>query len=149
MPDHITHIEESAFYGCHSLIFIRLSRNLERIGEMAFYYCKSLQEVFLPPTATHIRDQAFKVCFSTSINPQTIQECIQEHGIKFTIKVDDQQMPALHILCANPHVTGDAIRAYLQVSPEAAEQEDSHGITPFQYLCRNDITFIDERTFLL
>jgi len=44
-------------------------------------------------------------------------------------------MTALHILCANPRVTGDAIRAYLQLAPEAAEQEDSVEMTPFEYLC--------------
>ena len=35
----------------------------------------------------------------------------------------------LYILCANPHGTGDAIRAYLQLAPEAAEREDSDGMT--------------------
>jgi len=43
------------------------------------------------------------------------------------MEVNDQQMTALHILCANPHVTGDCIRAYLQLAPEAAEQQDSDG----------------------
>ena len=56
-------------------------------------------------------------------------------------------MMALHILCANPHVTGDCIRAYLQLVPEAAEQQDSDGMTPFQRLCRNDITFLEDRSF--
>jgi len=51
-------------------------------------------------------------------------------------------MTALHILCANPHVIGDCIRTYLQLAPEAADQEDSEGMAPFQYLCRNDITFV-------
>jgi len=54
-------------------------------------------------------------------------------------------MTALHILCANPHVTGgDTIRTYLQLAPEAADQEDSEGMTPFQHLTRNDIAFIEE-----
>ena len=44
------------------------------------------------------------------------------------LEVDSQQMTALHILCANPHVTGGAIRAYLQMAPEAAEQQS---IPPF------------------
>ena len=83
------------------------------------------------------------------MDPQTIQECIQEHGIELATEVDGQQMTALHILCANPHVTEDCIRAYLQLAPEAANQEDSEGINPFQHLCRNDITctFVDDRNF--
>ena len=86
-----------------------------------------------------------QACFSTSINPQGIQVCFQEHGIeRATTEIDDQQMTALHILCANPFVTGDAIRAYLQLAPEAAEQQDSEGMTHFQRLWRNDMTFLEE-----
>jgi len=66
------------------------------------------------------------------------------HGIECAAEVDEYQMTALHILCANPHVTGDCIRAYLQLAPEAADQEDSEGMTTFQYLCRNDVTFTEE-----
>ena len=69
----------------------------------------------------------------------------RSHGIER--EVDDQQMTALHILCANPHVTDDCIRAYLQLAPEAAEQEDPDGMNPFEYLCRNDITFFYDRNF--
>jgi len=56
-------------------------------------------------------------------------------------------MTALHIICANPHVTSDCIRACLQLASEAAEQQDSDGMTPFQRLCRNDITFFNDRIF--
>jgi len=76
-----------------------------------------------------------------------INECIQEHGIEIATVVDDQQMTALHILCSNPHDTGDCISAYLQLAPEAADQEDSYGMTPFQYLCRNRIAFLDDTSF--
>ena len=76
-----------------------------------------------------------------------IQECIDTDGIGRATEVNDQQMTALHILCTNPHVTGDCIRAYLQLAPEAAEQQDSEGMTPFQRLCRNDITFLEDRSF--
>jgi len=88
-----------------------------------------------------------KICYSASVNPQTIQECIQVHGIESATEVDDQQRTALHILCANPHVNGDCIGAYLQLAPEAAEQQDSEGMLPFQYLCRNGIAFLEDRSF--
>jgi len=88
-----------------------------------------------------------KACSSTSVNRQTIQVCLQEHGIERTTEVDDQLMTASHIICANPHVTGDCIHAYLQLAPEAAEQQDSEGMTPFQYLCRNGITLLEDRNF--
>ena len=63
------------------------------------------------------------------------------------MEVNDQQMTAFHILCTNPHGTGDCIRAYLQLAPEAAEQQDSDGMTPFQHLCRKVITFLEDRSF--
>jgi len=173
IPDTITLIEQYAFKGCHSLRSIRFSLNLQHIERAAFYGCRSLEAVFLPPTDSQIGYRAFmycgslrfingydrlsprlqnnvamhKVCFGTSVNRQTIQECIVTHGTACATKVDNQKMTALHILCANPHVTGDAIRAYLQLAPEAAEQEDSKGMTPFQYLCRNDVSFLDESNF--
>jgi len=79
-----------------------------------------------------------------------IQEYIHTHGIggiRCATEVNDQQMTALHILCANPHVTGDCMRTYLQLAPEAAEQQDDDGMTPFQHLCRNDIDLFDDRSF--
>jgi len=206
MPATITEIEEGAFYGCDSLRYIRLSRNLVSIGDYAFYDCASLQAVFLPPTITRIDDGAFNGCTSLRclnvpeaidhigidviwgcdrllttanykfdeeedgivdpINSDEVNEWLRQRygnlpfhqacfsisittqmivqGIERAMEVDDQQMTALHILCANPHVTRDAIRAYLQMSPEAADQEDSEGMTPFQYLSRNDIAFFEE-----
>ena len=88
-----------------------------------------------------------QACSSISITPQVIVHGIGRERATGT-EVDEYQMTALHILCANPHahVTGDAIRAYLQLAPEAADQEDSEGMTPFQYLCRSaiDIEFLEE-----
>jgi len=73
-----------------------------------------------------------------------IEACIQKHGIDRATEVDDQHMTAFHTLCANLHVTGDAIRSYLQLASEAAViAQDSEGMTPFQHLCRNDITYLD------
>ena len=92
----------------------------------------------------HAYSPFHRACSSTSANPQGIGVCFQDHGVERATEVDDQQMTALHILCANPHVTGDCIRAYLQLAPEAADRQDREGMTPFQYLCRNDINFLEE-----
>ena len=85
-----------------------------------------------------------QACSITSITSQRIQERIDTHEIERAIEVDEYQMTALHTLCANPRVTADCIRTYLQLAPGAAEQEDSYGMTPFQYLCRNDVVFFLE-----
>ena len=97
----------------------------------------------------HVNLPFHQACSSTSITPQGIEGCFHTHGTERATEVDDQQMTALHILCANPHahVTGDCIRAYLKLAPEAADLEDSEGITPFHYLCRSDVTFIEDRSF--
>jgi len=160
---NLEYIEAWAFANCYSLDAVFLPPTITRIGNMAFGNCKSLRFCILPDPIEHGGDGVFegcdrlsttvsnnlsKVCYSTSVTPQMIQECIDTHGIERATEVDDQHMTALHILCANPHVTGgDCIRTYLQLAPEAAEQQDSDEMTPFQYLCRNDITFFDDRSF--
>jgi len=139
LPPTVTRIGNNAFGNCPSLRFCILPDAIENLGYDMFRGCNRL--------STRVSNNLSKVCSSTSVTPRSIQECIDTHGIERTTEVNDQQMTALHILCANPHVTGDCVRAYLQLAPEAADQEDSEGMTPFQYLCRNDITFLDERDY--
>jgi len=158
---NLKYIGNAAFYEC-SLETVFLPPTVRRIGNNAFRDCESLRFCILPETIEHqgayvfrgcdrlstaVRNNLSTVCYSTAVTPQMIQECIDTHGIERATEVNDQQMMALHILCANPHVTGDCIRAYLQFAPEAVEQQDFDGMTPFQYLCRNDITFLDDRSF--
>jgi len=33
------------------------------------------------------------------------------------------------------------------LAPEAADQEDSEGMTPFQHLCNSEFTFVEDRSF--
>jgi len=139
LPPTVTHIGDDAFGGCYSLRFFNLPEPIQHLGSNVLQGCDSL--------STTVSNNLSKVCYSTSVTPQSIQKCIAAHGIECATEVNDQQMTALHILCANPHVTVDCIRAYLQFAPEAAEQQDSEEMTPFQYLCTNDITFLDDRSF--
>jgi len=93
-----------------------------------------------------------KACFNTSVNPQRIGACLQEHGIQRATEVDNQQMTALHILCANPHVTGDAIRTYLTLTREAADMHgiecakgvDEDHVTALHILCSNQFVTGDD-----
>jgi len=140
LPPTIRHIDDMAFYGCTALRFCILPEPIDHVGYNSFRGCNSR-------LSTTVSNNLSKVCCSTSITPQMIEECIHTHGIERATEIDDQQLTALHILCANPHVTGDCIRAYLQLAPEAANQEDSDGMTPFQRLCRNDMTFLEDRSF--
>jgi len=158
-------IGEYAFYGCKSLQAVFLPHTVTHIGNQAFAYCKSLRFFYVPEAIAHLgyyiireceriltianndaevnqwlmqRHADFhlhKACSSTSVTFQGIAGCIQEHGIECATEVDDQPMTALHILCANPHVTGDAIRVYLQLAPEAANIQDGTGMTGLHILC--------------
>jgi hypothetical protein len=168
LPPTVTHIGGQAFRCCQSLRFCILPEPIDHLfglhlSDLVFYRCDRLlttvnyefvdeDEWDLETINNYQWNQwvmqryaklpFHQACSSTSINPQVIL-----NGIEHATEVDDQQMTALHILCANPHVTEDCIRAYLQLTPEAAEQEDDDGMTPFQYLCRNDITLFDDRNF--
>jgi len=163
LSTNLEFIGTMAFNGCTSIDAVFLLPTITSIGNLVFKDCTSLRFFILPDSIEHLGHMVFygrnsrlsttvsnnlsKVCYSISVTPQIIQECIDTHGIERATEVNDQQMSALHILCANPHVTGDRIRTYLQLAPEAAEQEDSDGMTPFHRLCRNDITFLEDRDF--
>ena len=51
-----------------------------------------------------------RACSSIAVNSERLQGCFEERGIERAAEVDNQQRTALHILCANPHVTVDSIR---------------------------------------
>ena len=161
LPPTVTHIHDRAFYHCTSLRICILPGTIDHIGDSVFYGCDRLlttvnyefddEDEDDPINNVEVNEWLMQryanlpfhqACFSISITPQVIV-----HGIERATEVDDEQMTALHILCLNPHVTGDCIRTYLQLAPDAAEQQDLDGMTPFQRLCRNDMTFIDDRSF--
>ena len=161
LPPTITRIDDQSLMGCTSLRSFYVPETIERIGDGVFLGCDRLlttvkynedddgnilnnAEVNQWLMQQYANLSFHRACSITSITPQGIEGCFEEHGIERATEVDDQHMTVLHILCANPHVTGDAIRAYLQLAPGAADQEDSGGMTPFQYLCRSDVTFIED-----
>jgi len=142
LPPTITHIGGWAFHECTSLRFFHVPEEIEHIGHDVVLGCHRLlttvkykfhvdhdeelcstineYEVNQWLMQRHVNCHLHRACCSTLITPHEIEGCIQERGIERATEVDDQQMTALHILCANPHVTGDAIRSYLQLAPEAA-----------------------------
>ena len=162
LSTNLVRIGNAAFYNCKSIEAVFLPPTAIHIHRYAFQDCTSLKFCNLPGPigyidhwvlegcaglSTTVRNNLSKVCYITSVTSRSIQECIDTHGIERATEINDQQVTALHILCANPHVTSDFIRAYLQLAPEAAEQQDSDGMTPFQRLCRNDIIFLEDRSF--
>jgi len=82
-----------------------------------------------------------------------ISECIHTDGIERAAEVDSHPNDGIHCTFyarrMTPHVTGDAIGTYLKLAPEAANQHDSFGMNPFQYLCRSVVTFLGNFSALM
>ncbi|MBQ2884262.1 MAG: leucine-rich repeat domain-containing protein [Alphaproteobacteria bacterium] len=68
IPNSVTEIGYSAFYGCSSLTEITIPNSVTSIGYSAFYGCSSLTEITIPNSVTSIGYSAFYGCSSlTSI----------------------------------------------------------------------------------
>jgi len=153
LPSTVTHIGHGAFQHCTSLRFFYVPAPIEHIGIHVMDGCDRLlttvqykrdydgmlnnHQVNVWLVHRHAYLPFHQACSTTSIiPPQGIEACFRQHGIERSTEVDDQQMTALHTLCANPHVTGDAIRSYLQLAPEgAANVQDGTGKTGLHILC--------------
>ena len=68
IPDSITTIGESAFYGCISLEELNLSNSLTAIPSYMAYECTKLSSIVIPDSVTYVDDFAFYNCINlTSI----------------------------------------------------------------------------------
>lgn len=62
IPETVTSIGETAFYGCSSLTSITIPQSVTSIGNYAFYYCSSLASITIPESVTVIYSSAFTRC---------------------------------------------------------------------------------------
>ncbi|MBQ7379276.1 MAG: leucine-rich repeat protein [Clostridia bacterium] len=62
MPDSITSIGDSAFFGCTALTSITIPDGVTSIGVRTFDSCYSLMSITIPGSVTSIGDRAFKQC---------------------------------------------------------------------------------------
>ena len=78
IPNSVTSICDSAFYGCKSLTSITIPNSVTSIGSGAFEYCKSLTSVTIPNSVKIIDSFAFYNC--TSLTSVTIPNSVTSIG---------------------------------------------------------------------
>ena len=62
IPNSVTSIGDSAFWGCRSLSDIVIPSSVTSIGDSAFWDCSSLSKIVIPSSVTSIGDCAFSDC---------------------------------------------------------------------------------------
>lgn len=78
IPDHVTNIGDSAFWGSSSLESIVIPDNVISIGNNAFRQCTALPSIDIPDTVTSIGESAFEYC--TSLTSIVIPNSITNMG---------------------------------------------------------------------
>ena len=78
MPESITSIGTSAFYGCQNLESVTLPESLTTLGSSAFYSCKLLKTIKIPSGVTAIPERCFSTC--SSLESVTIPEGVTAIG---------------------------------------------------------------------
>ena len=78
IPNSVTSISNSAFYGCRGLTSVTIPNSVTSIGHQAFYYCAGLTSVIIPNSVTSIGAQAFSDC--TGLTSVTIPNSVTSIG---------------------------------------------------------------------
>ncbi len=78
IPNTVTSIGNSAFYGCSGLTSITIPNSVTSIGNSAFYGCSGLTSITIPNSVTSIEGRAFYQC--TSLTSVTIGSGVTSIG---------------------------------------------------------------------
>ena len=78
LPDSVKEIGRYAFEGCDNLTSITIPDNVTKIGQNAFYYCNNLASITIPELVTSIGQNAFYYC--NNLTSITIPELVASIG---------------------------------------------------------------------
>ena len=81
IPDSVTSISDSAFYGCTDLMSVTIPDSVTSIGDSAFFECTGLTSIIIPDSVTIIEEHAFGHC--TGLTSITIPDSIT--GIDYSL----------------------------------------------------------------
>lgn len=62
VPEHVTSIEDCAFYKCQSLQYVTLPDCITKVGVRLFEDCENLRKINIPKSLTHLSDFMFASC---------------------------------------------------------------------------------------
>ena len=85
IPDNITTIGNTAFWGCESLEFLDIPSSVTTIGKYTFYGCKSLERIIIPDTVTTIGTIKFK-----TKKENIFLSCIYDYDLAFSKKIRNE-----------------------------------------------------------
>ena len=145
IPPTVNAIGCHAFLFCTSLRIINFPDSVDHIGCNIVMRCDELitddmRELCRDKLLNWLKNRYnpfHDLCWTPSVTAQDITEYIQGHDKnEETAKTKDKpQFTPLHLLVANPSVSGELIRAYLELAPEVATMKDNRGQTPLHLLC--------------
>ncbi|MCM1309043.1 MAG: leucine-rich repeat protein, partial [Butyrivibrio sp.] len=78
IPDTVTEIGDEAFYGCVNLKYVKLSKNLNKLGEEAFRGCSMLKEIEIPKKLEYVEGRGTEGVFYDCTQ---LKEVTFENGI--------------------------------------------------------------------
>lgn len=106
IPDSVTDIDNSAFWACHKLTSLTLSKNLTYIPAQAFGHC-GLKSVVIPEGVKEIGTDAFSYCFDLkSVEIPDSVEIIDKDAFFYTLWLDEKKKENLLVIEKNVVIDG-------------------------------------------